>query len=266
MSADTWYMISLAGYFAALIGLVVTVVLYFRLDILDVIGDLTGRTVAKEIKSMRENRNAGTGRRSVRAKPPRTGKTDKTARKTQGPRQGASTAGPGRQTGRGRRGTAGLAATGGTQPDKRVLHSRTDRLPQEVEEQYGSFDPRVEYSRTDILPQTPEVRKPGTQMLTEELPKGTAIPEKSGGTAILEESGSGTAIPEKSGGTAILEEARGGTAILEESRGGTTLLEESGSGTTLLAGEEPVQPVKFSVTRSCLVVHTEERIEENGLE
>ena len=57
MSADTWYMISLAGYFAALIGLVVTVVLYFRLDILDVIGDLTGRTVAKEIKSMRENRN-----------------------------------------------------------------------------------------------------------------------------------------------------------------------------------------------------------------
>ena len=86
-----------------------------------------------------------------------------------------------------------------------MLHSRTDRLPQEVEEQYGSFDPRVEYSRTDILPQTPEVRKPGTQMLTEELPKGTAIPEKSGGTAILEES-------------------RGGTAILEESRGGTTLL------------------------------------------
>ena len=74
-------------------------------------------------------------------------------------------------------------------------------------------------------------------MLPEELPKGTAIPEKSGGTAIL-----------------------------EESRGGTTLLEESGSGTTLLAGEEPVQPVKFSVTRSCLVVHTEERIEENGLE
>lgn len=257
MSADTWYMISLAGYFAALIGLVVTVVLYFRLDILDVIGDLTGRTVAKEIKSMRENRNAGTGRRSVRAKPPRTGKTDKTARKTQGPRQGASTAGPGRQTGRGRRGTAGLAATGGTQPDKRVLHSRTDRLPQEVEEQYGSFDPRVEYSRTDILPQTPEVRKPGTQMLTEELPKGTAIPEKSGGTAILEEA---------RGGTAILEESGSGTAILEESRGGTTLLEESGSGTTLLAGEEPVQPVKFSVTRSCLVVHTEERIEENGLE
>lgn len=257
MSADTWYMISLAGYFAALIGLVVTVVLYFRLDILDVIGDLTGRTVAKEIKSMRENRNAGTGRRSVRAKPPRTGKTDKTARKTQGPGQGASTAGPGSETGRGRRGTAGLAATGGTQPDKRVLHSRTDRLPQEVEEQYGSFDPRVEYSRTDILPQTPEVRKPGTQMLTEELPKGTAIPEKSGGTAILEES---------RGGTAILEESGSGTAILEESRGGTTLLEESGSGTTLLAGEEPVQPVKFSVTRSCLVVHTEELIEENGLE
>ncbi len=260
MSADTWYAISLAGYFAALIGLIITVILYFRLDIPDVIGDLTGRTVAKEIKSMRENRSSGAARRSVRPKPPRTGKTAKTSRKTLG--NSRPTSGPGRS----RRGTAGLTATGGSQPDKRVLHSRTDRLPQELEEQYGSFDPRVEYSRTDILPQTPEVRKPGTQMLTEELPKGTAIPEKSGGTAILEESGSGTAIPEKSGGTTLLEEARGGTAILEESRGGTTLLEESGSGTTLLAGEEPVQPVKFSVTRSCLVVHTEERIEENGLE
>lgn len=257
MSADTWYMISLAGYFAALIGLVVTVVLYFRLDILDVIGDLTGRTVAKEIKSMRENRNAGTGRRSVRAKPPRTGKTDKTARKTQGPRQGASTAGPGRQTGRGRRGTAGLAATGGTQPDKRVLHSRTDRLPQEVEEQYGSFDPRVEYSRTDILPQTPE------------KPEAPAAEQRKRGTAILEESAGGTeqrqrgtAILEESRGTAVLEESGGGTALLQEPSKGTALLQEPGGGTTLLTGEEPTLPVKFSVTRSWLVVHTEERIEE----
>ena len=225
MSADTWYAISLAGYFAALIGLIITVILYFRLDILDVIGDLTGRTVAKEIKSMRENRSSGTARRIVRPKPPRTGKTAKTSRKTLG--NSRATSGPGRS----RRGTAGLTATGGSQPDKRVLHSRTDRLPQELEEQYGSFDPRVEYSRTDILPQTPE------------KPEAPAAEQRKRGTAILEESG-------------------GGTALLQEPSKGTALLQEPGGGTTLLTGEEPTLPVKFSVTRSWLVVHTEERIEE----
>ena len=251
MSADTWYAISLAGYFAALIGLIITVILYFRLDILDVIGDLTGRTVAKEIKSMRENRSSGAARRSVRPKPPRTGKTAKTSRKTLG--NSRATSGPGRS----RRGTAGLTATGGSQPDKRVLHSRTDRLPQELEEQYGSFDPRVEYSRTDILPQTPE------------KPEAPAAEQRKRGTAILEESAGGTeqrqrgtAILEESGGTAILEESGGGTALLQEPSKGTALLQEPGGGTTLLTGEEPTLPVKFSVTRSWLVVHTEERIEE----
>lgn len=251
MSADTWYAISLAGYFAALIGLIITVILYFRLDILDVIGDLTGRTVAKEIKSMRENRSSGTARRSVRPKPPRTGKTAKTSRKTLG--NSRATSGPGRS----RRGTAGLTATGGSQPDKRVLHSRTDRLPQELEEQYGSFDPRVEYSRTDILPQTPE------------KPEAPAAEQRKRGTAILEESAGGTeqrqrgtAVLEESGGTAILEESGGGTALLQEPSKGTALLQEPGGGTTLLTGEEPTLPVKFSVTRSWLVVHTEERIEE----
>ena len=241
MSADTWYAISLAGYFAALIGLIITVILYFRLDIPDVIGDLTGRTVAKEIKSMRENRSSGAARRSVRPKPPRTGKTAKTSRKTLG--NSRATSGPGRS----RRGTAGLTATGGSQPDKRVLHSRTDRLPQELEEQYGSFDPRVEYSRTDILPQTPE------------KPEAPAAEQRKRGTAILEESAGGT--EQRQRGTAILEESRG-TAVLEESGGGTALLQEPGGGTTLLTGEEPTLPVKFSVTRSWLVVHTEERIEE----
>ena len=242
MSADTWYAISLAGYFAALIGLIITVILYFRLDILDVIGDLTGRTVAKEIKSMRENRSSGTARRSVRPKPPRTGKTAKTSRKTLG--NSRATSGPGRS----RRGTAGLTATGGSQPDKRVLHSRTDRLPQELEEQYGSFDPRVEYSRTDILPQTPE------------KPEAPAAEQRKRGTAILEESAGGT--EQRQRGTAVLEESGGGTALLQEPSKGTALLQEPGGGTTLLTGEEPTLPVKFSVTRSWLVVHTEERIEE----
>ena len=242
MSADTWYAISLAGYFAALIGLIITVILYFRLDILDVIGDLTGRTVAKEIKSMRENRSSGAARRSVRPKPPRTGKTAKTSRKTLG--NSRATSGPGRS----RRGTAGLTATGGSQPDKRVLHSRTDRLPQELEEQYGSFDPRVEYSRTDILPQTPE------------KPEAPAAEQRKRGTAILEESAGGT--EQRQRGTAVLEESGGGTALLQEPSKGTALLQEPGGGTTLLTGEEPTLPVKFSVTRSWLVVHTEERIEE----
>ena len=191
---------------------------------------------------MRENRSSGAARRSVRPKPPRTGKTARTSRKTLG--NSRATSGPARS----RRGTAGLTATGGSQPDKRVLHSRTDRLPQELEEQYGSFDPRVEYSRTDILPQTPE------------KPEAPAAEQRKRGTAILEESAGGT--EQRQRGTAVLEESGGGTALLQEPSKGTALLQEPGGGTTLLTGEEPTLPVKFSVTRSWLVVHTEERIEE----
>ena len=137
-------------------------------------------------------------------------------------------------------GTAEIGIPVGTDDsDKRVLHSKTDRLSAETEELYEDFDPRVEYSRTDKPDDAAEPAKKGTEVLVE---RGTAVLMERG-TAVLEERG-----------TAVLVER--GTAVLHE---GTALLEDTAArGTCLL--EEEVEPVKFTVTRNYIVVHSEEGI------
>ncbi len=259
MSAETWYAISLVGYFVALVGLIVTVVLYIKLDILDVLGDLTGRTVARELKSMRENRNnkgssRAPGMRRYNKKPStsKTAKSSRLGKKTAGSENASRTAGTGKyqtpprkkpKNGTAEMGSGFRAGDASLQADKMVLHSRTDKLNRETEKLYEDFDPRVEYSRTEKL---------------EELEQ----PPASGGTAVLKPGTEVLVEPDqeirstgKSKGTEVLVER--GTAVLRQ---GTELLEQtdSGRGTCLL--EEEVQPVKFSMTRSYIVVHSEESI------
>lgn len=259
MSANTWYIISLVGYFAAVIGLIVTVVLYFRLNILDVIGDLSGRTVARELKSMRENRNTKGVRYSPAMKKaarssPGASKTAKSGRMSKRP-GGMKTTGGLKKTGglktanvyqspvsrKPKNGTAQMGVQSDVQPDKMVLHTKTDKLNRETERLYEDFDPRVEYSYTERLEEKQSekpvnkgtaVLHPGTEVLPAETRKGTEV------------------LVHK--GTDILE-ARG-TEVLRE---GTVLLRENG---TCLLTEETVEPVKFSITRSYLVVHSEESI------
>lgn len=269
MSANTWYAISLTGFFAALVLLIVTLVLFFKLDILDVIGDLTGRTVAREIKSMRENRNSKGQKAATRtkyaSKSSASGKSSKTSKRSSLGGSAAKTdAGSGKGLDfSGKRAKNGTVEMSGrayqdTAADKRVLHSKTDKLSRDTEELYEDFDPRVEYSRTDILEetetQTVSAKKHGTSVLGPE----TGAPESKPGTAVLH---SGTEVL-KSGtevlkpGTEVLPHRA--TAIL---RNGTVLLEDMVSGgTTLLTEDMQMEPVKFSITRSYLVVHSEESI------
>lgn len=266
MSADTWYAISLVGYFIALIGLIITTVLYLKLDILDVIGDLTGRTVARELKTMRENRNyrgsknvPGMRRYNRTASTAKAGKSSRFGKKTAGAKTASKTAGAGKlqetprrkaKNGTAEMGTGSRAKTASTgnvsaQADKLVLHSKTDKLSRDTEELYEDFDPRVEYSRTDKL-----------EVITEQTEsRGTAILRP--GTEVLPESGQENQCTGKVKGTQVLPEK--GTAVL---RNGTELLEETvtGRGTSLLVEDAEIEPVKFSITRSYIVVHSEESI------
>lgn len=269
MSANAWYTISLVGYFVALVGIIITIVLYFRLDILDVIGDLSGRTVAKEIKSMRENRNAKGDRSSSRArysgkaasgsKSSKSSAAGKKRRETKGSAKTDDMKKPLDATRkRAKNGTAemgrGTPAGGSAnaQSDKRVLHSKTDRLSKDTERLYEDFDPRVEYAGADAREET-EGRKAGG---TATLKSGTAALPENGqeSEAVVRKKGTDI-LPER--GTAVLPER--GTAVL---RNGTAVLDESSpcGGTSLLVEEEQVEPVKFSITRSYLVVHCEEKI------
>lgn len=60
MNAQFWLIIEIVGFSLAAILLVASVFVFLKLNVLGVIGDLTGRTVAREIQAMREE-NAQSG-------------------------------------------------------------------------------------------------------------------------------------------------------------------------------------------------------------
>lgn len=65
MSANTWLIIAIIGFSLSGITLIATVIMFIRLNIPAIIGDLTGRTVAREIKAMRDT-NASSGDKRFR--------------------------------------------------------------------------------------------------------------------------------------------------------------------------------------------------------
>lgn len=65
MSATTWLIIAIIGFSLAGIALIIAVFMFIKMNIAAVIGDLSGKTVAREIKAMREF-NKSKGDRSFR--------------------------------------------------------------------------------------------------------------------------------------------------------------------------------------------------------
>lgn len=66
MSATLWLIIAIIGFSLAGIALVIAIFMFVKMNIPSVIGDLSGKTVAREIKAMREFNNAN-GDRSFRS-------------------------------------------------------------------------------------------------------------------------------------------------------------------------------------------------------
>lgn len=65
MSATVWLIIAIVGFSLAGIALVAAVIMFIKMNIPAIIGDLTGKTVAREIKAMREL-NASSGDKRFR--------------------------------------------------------------------------------------------------------------------------------------------------------------------------------------------------------
>ena len=68
MDAQMWYIIGIIGFSLAAILLLAATFIFFRLHILAVIGDLSGRTAAKQIEKFRQA-NAASGAKSFRPDP-----------------------------------------------------------------------------------------------------------------------------------------------------------------------------------------------------
>ena len=65
MDASTWYLISIVGYSLAGVLLIVVVLMFFKMNIPAIIGDLNGKTAARQIQEIRE-KNKLTGNKQHR--------------------------------------------------------------------------------------------------------------------------------------------------------------------------------------------------------
>lgn len=62
MAANTWFIISIVGYSLAVVLLIVAIILFYKMNILAIIGDLSGKTAARQIQEIREQ-NAKSGQK-----------------------------------------------------------------------------------------------------------------------------------------------------------------------------------------------------------
>lgn len=64
MDAITWKIISIVGYSLAFVFLVTAIILFFKMNIGTIIGDLTGKTAARQIQEIRERNTMTAGKRN----------------------------------------------------------------------------------------------------------------------------------------------------------------------------------------------------------
>lgn len=60
MDASTWFTISIVGFSLAGVLLIVAIIMFYKMNIIAIIGDLSGRTASRQIQEIREhNTNSG---------------------------------------------------------------------------------------------------------------------------------------------------------------------------------------------------------------
>ena len=244
MSATTWFVIGVVGFSLAAVLFVISLFLFIKLNVPAVIGDLTGRTVAREIKAMRDaNAASGDKRfRSSKVNLERGMVTEKVIgraldteeiKKAHASKRLDKTTGQLKNTGdTGKGGTAGLFET----------RAGRDESPQT--ELLASSDDGFTTNATEILNQgeTELLQTDATEVLercgTEVLQRDETV-QLSGCEAEIQQDPELYASP---GGTTVLAAGRTGLEQTEE-------LERVITGKT-----------QFRITRSEIVVHSREVI------
>lgn len=178
MSATAWLIIAIVGFSLSGIALVASIIIFIKMDILAIIGDLTGKTVAREIKAMRET-NAASGDKHFRPSAvnmERGTLTEKVSPSAEAMRiahasQDLNASGRTSKPRQSKSGTVGL------NDNTAIVSSKTYEPPKQTD-----FLPR----ETEVLLQGTEVLSQGTEVLsqgTEVLSNGTTV--LSSGTTVL---------------------------------------------------------------------------------
>ncbi|MCP8969383.1 hypothetical protein [Ectobacillus ponti] len=222
MSATTWLVVSVAGYALAGILFAAAVFMFFKMNIWAVIGDVTGRTAAKQIQQIREL-NQRTGEKRHRPdvfnveRGPLTTPVSRTIRTAFGASK--------RLKGK----------TEETPPPVMMNRVQAEREIHVPQSHFAEPDTTVLSEETAVLPEETTVLFEDTAVLAEET------------TVLTEEPQSGTSAAVSDYGTEVLLQDEGTTVL-----GATSELSPEPEG-------EP-QAVAFKIVKNIKIVHTSEVI------
>lgn len=246
VDANTWKIISIVGYSLAGLLFVATIVMFFKMNILAIIGNLTGKTAARQIQEIRE-RNRGTGNkrhqpdafnleRGTLKKTGRSVKMGKTAQALAHASKRLDLKGKSQETSR-PNALEALKAEG--------LQNQTlvwDSSEKEVEVA-GPSPTEMQTESTKVLDDGTNMRAESTEVLNEDSTEVLIESTKllNNGTEVLTE---GTQILANDDGTEVLQDD--GTTVLYP----TAELEE----------EKATPAVEFKIVKDITVIHTNEVI------
>ena len=164
MTADTWLLIAIIGFSLSGVALIVAVFMFIKLNIPSVIGDLNGKTVAREIQAMREANAANPQKGGLLPMYSR-GKTGRTSRLQTGPLRGA--------TGSLRGATGSLR-----KPASRATTTGSLRKPTAPNAEGASATTVLSNSdsgATDVLSPATDVLSPATDVLAPNTTPATSV-------------------------------------------------------------------------------------------
>lgn len=251
MSAATWQMIAIVGFTLSGVALVITVFIFLRLNIPAIIGDLTGKTVAREIKAMREA-NFASGNKLHRSSSVNINR-GKLTEKVNGYSIDDSARAAAHMSKRLDTGSS----EGLTHLRREKKERRTDMLPKgRITETFSANVGEVnmeEIGATAILSQN---RATEVLVEVEEASAQSECPQ----TEVFSQ----TETPSQTRRTEILSQNRSVQECLTDDaeeppvRAGTSVLDAEPD-----LMQRAVNPVAFRVTRSVVVTHTDETIKNN---
>lgn len=232
MSATTWFVIAIVGFSLSGIALAAAVFMFIKMNIPAVIGDLTGKTVAREIKAMREA-NASSGNKIHKSSSVNVNRgklTEKVRDEKADSAVKAAAHASKRLDKTGSGDSASLRKNGNRQS---FATPSKERTTESLSTNVGEVD--IEKRRS-------------TAILSKD--RVTDVLDGTGKTGVLSNTLQ-TAVLSQNLQTEVLDCGSAAT----ESRTGTTVL----NGTEELT-EENVTSVDFIVTRSVIMIHTDEVI------
>nr|WP_263324556.1 hypothetical protein [Neobacillus sp. Marseille-Q6967] len=246
MDAAAWLTISIVGFSLAGVLLITATFMFFKMNIPAIIGDLTGKTAARQIQEIREqNKLTGNKRHlpdalnvvrgpltdSVDSIPVKPGIMSKSARLMAHPSKRLDLKGETESTSRG----------------IEVESLPTEVLPSQdpqSDETTVLFFEKEKPASLEMQPNETEVLDSGTEVLnqgTEVLDSGTEVLYQ--GTEVLE------------AGTEVLDQ---GTEVLWQENG-TTVLDDS-VGEAQHEDESEIPKIEFKIVKDIKITHTSEKI------